>query len=76
MLDLERETKLIIETLPDGKFTFQVVFRGEVQPASRPMENREDAALLGNVLIKQLQRKALARSDVAAVPAYASLQVF
>lgn len=75
MFDLERETKLIIETLPDGRFTFQVVFKGQAQPTSRPMESREDAALLGNVLIKQLQRKALAQRDVAVLPAYAPLQM-
>jgi len=56
MLHLDPDTIVMIEALPDGKFTFTVKFRGVTGPTSRPMANREDVELLGNVLLKHLER--------------------
>ena len=76
MFDLQPETKLIVDGMPDGKFTFRVLFRGETQPTSRPMASREDAELLGNLLIKQLERKALAERGATVLPLSAPIQLF
>lgn len=53
---LDTETAVIIETQPDGRYTFQVKFKGTNGPKSRPMAKREDAELLGNLLVKKLQQ--------------------
>jgi hypothetical protein len=56
MLRLNPDTMVIIESDPDGCFTFQVKFRGVLGPKSRPMSSRDDVELLGNTLLKHLER--------------------
>jgi hypothetical protein len=56
MLRLDPDTMVIIETNADGHFTFQVKFKGVLGPRSRPTSSREDAELLGNILLKHLNR--------------------
>jgi len=57
MLHLDPETLVIIESEADGRFTFQVKFKGAVGPtSSSPMSNREDVELLGNTLVRHLKR--------------------
>jgi hypothetical protein len=47
---------IIVQRDPDGRFTFQVKFRGTLGPKSRPMSSREDIELLGNTLLRHLER--------------------
>jgi len=56
MLHFDPDTLVMIEAEPDGRFTFQVKFKGAVGPKSRPMSSREDAELLGSILVKHLKR--------------------
>ncbi len=56
MLHLDPDTMVMIETQPDGRFTFQVKFKGVTGPKSRPMSSRSDVELLGNALLKHLER--------------------
>jgi hypothetical protein len=52
---IDPDRMVIIEAEPDGRYTFQVKFKGALGPKSRPMELREDAELLGNTLTKHLE---------------------
>lgn len=56
MLRFAPDTMVIIEAQPDGRFTFQVKFKGVTGPKSRPMASREDVELLGNMLVRHLER--------------------
>lgn len=53
---LDPDTEVMIEAEPDGRFTFQVKFKGAVGPKSRPMDSREDVELLGSTLVRHLER--------------------
>jgi hypothetical protein len=52
------ESMVIIDARGDGKFTFTVKFRGVEGPASRPMARREDVELLGQTLLRHMERNA------------------
>jgi len=56
VLHLDPDTMVIIEAQPDGRFTFQVKFKGVLGPRSSPMRSRDDIELLGNTLLKHLER--------------------
>ena len=53
---IDSDTTVFIEAEPDGRFTFQVKFKGAVGPKSRPMASRADVELLGKTLLKHLER--------------------
>jgi hypothetical protein len=56
MLHLDPDTMVTIDKLPDGRFTFTVKYRGVTGPTSRPMSSRQDVELLGQTLLKHLER--------------------
>ncbi len=62
------ESMVIIDERGDGKFTFTVKFRGVKGPASRPMASREDVELLGQTLLRHLERNASQRITPARIP--------
>lgn len=56
MLRSDHDTMVIIELQTDGRFTFQVKFKGVLGPKSRPRQRRDDVELLRNTLVKYLER--------------------